>query len=589
MFEKYDVRNKFVEVIGHSYKKTYITPHGVVLDDNFTPLETRLDSNGNVEVELVFLGALDWYKVADLVACHFKFLPKKPEVLKLVQAFHIDGNKSNNHANNIGYRFTVVPLELENTGYYYIPGYPKRYINENGEIVTFKDGKLATVNLKTSIPNKDNNPKNITGGYKVTVANITSEVRVTISRHRAMLLAFKNIPDNIESLVCNHINGIPGDDRLENLEWVTRKRNLAHAYESGLRSQNRPVLVRNILTGEIKEYFSVSEAAKHIGCNDRGLNQMLEQRPFGSLNRLGYQIKYSNDEREWVDFEDVEKELKIVRQSIAIKARDCKTMKEYSFSSVNEAGRATNINSASILFRINKEDYSPLFGWQFIPEDSIEEFPKFSKEEYISSLTPVNFVVDCKNLYTGETLKFDSVAKTEKHFNYHSIANCLREGIQPVLANGWTVKYEWDEWKEIDDIEKATTQRNNTITARNYLENKIYILDNKRQFNELCGKAICIDKIRDMVNSNGEMAYKGWQLRAGEDIKTPFPEVNEHYNSPYKVYRVEYPDGVVKIMKARDVINTLELKEYDLHNRLKRNAKHVSDKYPDVKVTIFKQ
>lgn len=316
---------------------------------------------------------------------------------------------------------------------------------------------------------------------------------------------------------------------------------------------------------------------------------MLEQRPFGSLNRLGYQIKYSNDEREWVDFEDVEKELKIVRQSIAIKARDCKTMKEYSFSSVNEAGRATNINSASILFRINKEDYSPLFGWQFIPEDSIEEFPKFSKEEYISSLTPVNFVVDCKNLYTGETLKFDSVAKTEKHFNYHSIANCLREGIQPVLANGWTVKYEWDEWKEIDDIEKATTQRNNTITARNYLENKIYILDNKRQFNELCGKAICIDKIRDMVNSNGEMAYKGWQLRAGEDIKTPFPEVNEHYNSPYKVYRVEYPDGVVKIMKARDVINTLELKEYDLHNRLKRNAKHVSDKYPDVKVTIFKQ
>lgn len=506
-----------------------------------------------------------------------------------MQAFHIDGNKSNNHANNIGYRFTVVPLELENTGYYYIPGYPKRYINKNGEIVAYKNGEIIEVVLHRHSPSKDNNPKNITGGYLISSLTLGGSVTIGVRRHRAMLLAFKYIPDNIETLVCNHINGIPGDDRLENLEWVTRKGNLAHAYETGLRSQNRPVLARNVFTKEITEYFSVAEAARQLGCNDRGLNQILEQRPFGSMNKLGYQFKYVDDDRDWIDFEDPEAVLKTVIQNIAVKAKDCKSGKTFIFDSAGKASEFTNVCRATILFRLGKKDYSPIFGWQFIPHDSDVDFPEFTEKEYLESLKPTSFKVNCKNLLTGEELTFDSMAKARKRFNYTNLSAMLRKGKQPVLPNGWTFKYEQDDWNKIEDIQEAINRWSDTITARNYKENKIFIFDSQKQFINFINKDISPDKVRDMIRSDGKMAYKGWQLRAGEDVSIPFPEVNEHYNVPYKLYKVEYPDGVVKIMKANDVINALEIKKHDFHNRLKRNAKHISDKYPDVKVTIFKQ
>ena len=51
--------------------------------------------------------------------------------------------------------------------------------------------------------------------------------------HRLVAEAF--IPRESESLVVNHKNGNKHDNRVENLEWITQKENLRHAFVTGLK------------------------------------------------------------------------------------------------------------------------------------------------------------------------------------------------------------------------------------------------------------------------------------------------------------------------------------------------------------------
>lgn len=90
---------------------------------------------------------------------------------------------------------------------------PKQIIRNNGRVQTFK-GKILHPSLDKE------------GYVQISVAHEGRTIKK--KGHRVVAESFiGRIPDNME---INHINGVKNDNRVENLEIVTKSENISHAY-----------------------------------------------------------------------------------------------------------------------------------------------------------------------------------------------------------------------------------------------------------------------------------------------------------------------------------------------------------------------
>lgn len=107
----------------------------------------------------------------------------------------------------------------------------------------------------------------------------------TLLVHRLVAATF--LPKINGKEFVNHIDGNRLNNAVENLEWCNHKENNNHAFDNDLIKTGKKVILKNLKTGEIEHFRSLSKASEQLGKNVGYISNSIKR---GSLNVEGYEV-----------------------------------------------------------------------------------------------------------------------------------------------------------------------------------------------------------------------------------------------------------------------------------------------------------
>lgn len=183
------------------------------------------------------------------------------------------------------------PIEsLEYRNYYIVPYFSNYVINRRGMLIK----KSTGVFIQAS--------KAATGYFTYRMTDDSNKTGNCL-RHRILAITFHKYGVDVNTLDVNHLNGVPGSDDLDNIEWASRTRNIIHAYETGLRSDNIPVQIREVNLDKTYLFRSLSEAGDFLNITHNTVKNRIEKGP--EIVYDGFQYRYHPATEPWPDVKNI--------------------------------------------------------------------------------------------------------------------------------------------------------------------------------------------------------------------------------------------------------------------------------------------
>ena len=230
----------------------------------------------------------------------------------------------------------------DNEKLYSIPGFKRYKITMSGKIWSHHSKRYLNPSLKKP------------GYWFYTLTDDTGH-RWGIGRHRILCIAFKPLEGiDIRAMVVNHIDGVPGNDELDNLEWVTYQGNIEHAGLLGLTTKCIPCQVMNVDTGEIVKYPSAIKAARELKIPKDAILYRLQQgedRVYPERNQ--YRIGWSD--KVWLPNPDADKAILEYGNIRGVIVKDLDSGIITTFRSLTAVSEKFNISLGCLSKRLNKE------------------------------------------------------------------------------------------------------------------------------------------------------------------------------------------------------------------------------------------
>ncbi len=139
-----------------------------------------------------------------------------------------------------------------------------KVLSEYPDYIIYNDGRIYSRFVDREMKFRKNN-----GYLNITLVNVDKKGNRKKVTHRVHILVAKAYHTNLNKLpVVNHIDGNKTNNHKSNLEWVSCKKSIEHAYETGLiKPFCRPVLRCEKDGSIIERYKSIKEAAKAMDCH----------------------------------------------------------------------------------------------------------------------------------------------------------------------------------------------------------------------------------------------------------------------------------------------------------------------------------